>query len=99
MSYATISSRGATPVKMATVKVMGEVADDKSDAKEDSPADKKYDEWELSHAADTLSRAEEIKGDKHLMKHLKPHLKKKAKTYMSLADMRKKAVVLAKEGK
>lgn len=84
-------------MKMTTVKVTGEIAGD--DAKEESAEKRKPDEYELDDAARTLHRAEEIKADKHLMKHLTPHLKKKAKHYLSLAGMRQKAVALAKEGK
>lgn len=32
---------------------------------------KKYDEWEVRNALDTLTRAEEIKKDKNLMKKVK----------------------------
>lgn len=51
-------------------------------------------EHEISHWADTLMKAEEIKGDPAKMKHVDKHLAKKQKIIRSVADLRKRAKTL-----
>ena len=46
------------------------------------------DEYEVKDAADTLMKAEDIKNNKHLMKHVHKHLKKKQKQITSIAQLR-----------
>ena len=45
-------------------------------------------EYEVKDAADTLMKAEDIKNNKHLMKHVHKHLKKKQKQITSIAQLR-----------
>jgi hypothetical protein len=52
------------------------------------------DEYALDNAHKTLMDAENIKGNHHMMKHLKPHMEKKMgamKKIMSIADLKKAA--------
>lgn len=44
---------------------------------------KKPDHWEIKDAADTLTKAQEIKQNKHLMPHVIRHLNKKRKQVIS----------------
>ena len=50
--------------------------------------DGEYDKYELESACDTLTRAEEIKADKKLMKALGPYLEKKKKAITSIEELR-----------
>ncbi len=81
-------SRGLARLpKQVKVKIMGEVEPDPKDAKEGKEPSPPED-YELEDAARTLTRAEEIKADPHMMKHLGPHLAKKAKAYKSLSELK-----------
>ena len=86
------------PTKHVKVKVMGEIEPDPKDEKENKepPAPEDY---ELEDAARTLTRAEEIKADPHMMKHLQPHLEKKAKVYKSLSELRQMGEAVKAVGK
>lgn len=58
----------------------------------DSPSKKgkkDFHEYEIDDALHTLQRAEEIKGNEHLMKHVHKHAKKKIKEIRSIADLKK----------
>jgi hypothetical protein len=46
---------------------------------------------EVDHWAKTLMDAEDIKNDPEKMKHVQPHLEKKANAIRSIADLKKKA--------
>jgi hypothetical protein len=58
---------------------------------------KKYDDYEVKDAADTLMRAEEVKQNPHLMKHVHKHLGKKKKAIRSIQDLKDKAAELDQE--
>jgi len=64
------------------------------------PADPKKskvpEDYEISSAADTLMRAEEIKNDPRLMPHVHKHLQKKKKAISSLADLKNRKAELDK---
>lgn len=87
------------PAKMTQVKVMGEMCDDGDGPDAENAADKKYDDWELEDHARTLTKAEEIKSDPHLMKALQPHLEKKAKAYKSLSELKQMGAAAKASGK
>lgn len=56
-----------------------------------SPAKpKKYDKYEIDSAVDSLLRAEEIKKDEGLMKHVREHAGKKVAALKSFAEVVKK---------
>lgn len=54
--------------------------------------------YEIESAADTLTRAEEIKKDKRLMPHVKKHLAKKVKAISSIAELRDHAKSMQDDG-
>lgn len=59
---------------------------------QDSPMKKgknDFHEYEVDDALNTLRRAEEIKGNEHLMKHVHKHAKKKIKEIKSISDLKK----------
>lgn len=49
---------------------------------------KKYEDYEISGAHDTLIRAEEVKQDPELMAHVLKHHKKKKKALTSLDELK-----------
>lgn len=51
---------------------------------------KKFDDSEIADSFHTLSRAEDIKANPELMKHVRAHAKKKADQITSIKDLRKK---------
>lgn len=58
----------------------------------EAPSPKKSDvpeQYEIENAADTLTKAEEIKKNKKLFPHVQKHLAKKVKTISSIAELRK----------
>jgi hypothetical protein len=58
---------------------------------------KKYEDYEVKEAADTLMKAEEIKGNKELMACVHPHLASKKKAISSISDLRKMAEKMSEE--
>lgn len=46
----------------------------------------KFDEYDIANAADTLQRAEEIKGDTEKMTHVKTHMAEKHKAMTKVAQ-------------
>jgi hypothetical protein len=53
-----------------------------------------FEKHEIEHMANTLMDAEEIKSNPKKMKHVRPHLAKKAKAIRSIADLRQRAAML-----
>jgi len=49
---------------------------------------KKYEDYEISNAVDTLKRAEEIRADDELMKLVSKEAKKQVKAIKSIADLK-----------
>lgn len=56
-----------------------------------SKKSKKPEDYEVENWADTLMKAEDIKGDPEKMGHVQRHLAKKQKAIRSIADLRQAA--------